>query len=1111
MKYIVKHLLSLSIIIVLGFLLGMISFAIWDSPLQPLERVEWSEQTQWIASQEKGYRFYARKTFYIPTSFQAAWLRLSADNDFTLYVNGKVIAFDTGSPNVSIAFGSIKSDHLQKINNSEVYAANIEPGLFYAQEKDWKVTTYIELSPFLNAGKNVIAISLQDNEKSPRLALEGNIDTTESSSIKLDTGSPGWKVSSLSENHNGSSWFDVDFFDGNWAEAINLGNIKEKTYTRFSPNQFSLIPHGNWIGGIESEQGEVWLNKKWDIQKPKLSRSFLRFTGEDDFAIMINGSLVNSYDRSQLSNIFRIYEITNLLHSGINDITVRIARSINAEYNSKNTDTLRFFLDGWIENSQHKILSTIFTNDTWTSFSKPPSSWNTDGQNGQPAYNIGLPDTQTFRRTFEGDASLVSYPKQIWRELLWRIGGILLVLWLALLLGYVFNLRNIDKEINWGDNLDLGAAMLLPSTIFLIFIGLLKHRYAQSEQYLLFAQPQGTILIFLGAVSILLAVLIWAVLFTEKEDYQVKISTKRWQQYFLSGLIGSIGMTLGITRLEPSIVWLFIIFLVILIAIIIFKLVKSNFKTWIATVRSSFNHFFSDDNNNQFLKNYGFLIIIVIIGFCLRAYDLNLLNMDSDESTSLDAIRGIIKTGTPQAVSGIWYTRSPAFHYMTALWLLIVGDTVANARFLSVLWGTATLVMVFILSRKLTGSLWIALLITLILAIDPWSIIYSKFLRFYQIVQFLCCLSFWLFIKGFIEKKGRWYQYGFVIAITMALLNQEVTVTVVPGFILGFLFFYKPFRLSIDWPILFSSFVALVIFIYDIIFFSIKCLTPWIALSTTTDSIIKFHVLRPFFFPSSLFFGNNRIFTLYAFFFLLGFIYFLIKKNSQIIFVYLFIFLNLFILSVLVRQIALRYVYSIYPFFIILSVYSFVLIPIRLWEKFESKIRVNLPLKSIGFCFLVLLITFNIEPARVIAGYQSSISRRQIDIAEYVRDHRQPGDVYISASPPSAASTLGGLDYYLPSAIQFDILYWRDGRVLDRWAGGVLITNVDHLQHILEKSNRVWITVKQDNSQSLELINYLKTLGKPVVETYGLTLSLWQAEDGYLPTIPNRGRDLGSY
>jgi hypothetical protein len=145
------------------------------------------------------------------------------------------------------------------------------------------------------------------------------------------------------------------------------------------------------------------------------------------------------------------------------------------------------------------------------------------------------------------------------------------------------------------------------------------------------------------------------------------------------------------------------------------------------------------------------------------------------------------------------------------------------------------------------------------------------------------------------------------------------------------------------------------------------------------------------------------------------------------------------------------------------------------------------------------------------------MSRHNPKVFEYIRDHRQPGDVVFANLPAAAAINLGGLDYYLPPTgmLGFDGVYLSDGRLIDRWAGGEAITTIDQMSHVLAKANRVWIQVDDrkapDEPELAKLYHYYRTIGKSAMETFGVRLRLWQKEDGLLPREPNQGQDLGAF
>lgn len=1098
--------LSLLMVLTLGFLLGMLGFSLWDKIPSTALCIAWSAEAQWITPPQPSYRFYTRRTFYLADTVQAAWLRLSADDDFILYVNGQAIAQEVSVLGNSLGLASRLSEPFQLLNDSVAYHFPGSEWSHLSNARDWKLTAYIDLTAYLRSGKNVIALEIQKGRLNPRVVVQGAVYPVPGApGINLTTGATPWQVSTLAENRKGLPWFDPDFPDQSWLDAVAIGPIQEATYSRLSQHLFDRLLHGSWITGTESPDGEVWLRGDWQVPQSR-DRAFIRLAGNGEYALLINGLLVKRYEVSD-SNQLHMYEVTNFLKTGHNTLAVRLARPLapdwSAARNGVPQNGLGFFLDGWVE-SPYSMTAPIATDSTWSALTEPISGWAEGVGQGQPATVMGSPDPQEFQRQFEGNAYLLNYPDYLWHNSLWCSAGVGWALISAWGLGRFW----LGRRDGWWDSFGAGAGLLLPGTLFLIGIGLLKHRYAEAERGLLFVQPQNTPLVLLGFVVIVVLMLLWSQI-GWRPKYQLSLveTLPRWCLWFLLGLMAF--MSLGLVAQEIAFSQSASIFL------IFFGFSGIVVSTQWGNLRWSRKYWF--EAVLQTWSSWGqwfFLVLIVGVGFSLRAYNLDFIGLESDESTSFDAARGILRTGAPEASSGIWYTRGPLYHYMLALWLRLVGFAV-NARFLSVVWGTATLVLIFILTRKITGKVWIALVVTAILAIDPFEIWYSRFLRFYQVLQFLSLLSLWLFLKGFVQRSGRVYQYAFFIILTGSLLTQEVTVTLLPCFFLGFVCFYRPFLLSIDWPIVLSSLTTMGIFIYDLIFFSIKCLTPLVAISSSTAAQLKLHLSDITNFIFVLFIGPSRIQTLYSFFFFLGFVYFFKRRDQNLVFLFSVVLLNLVIMIVLVFQGAVRYTYPIYPLFIMLSVSSAISLVESLGRKFELILKGLLPLKNIAVGFVFLLLISNTEPGRVLDAYRDAITARNAQVAEYIHEHRQPGDLVISNVPAVYAIT-GGLDYYLPHRVSiFDALYWHEGRVIDRWAGGVFLSNLDQMSHVLEKAKRVWIHLRDTqpprDPKLAEFYNYFQALGQPALETFGVRLRLWQREDGLFPHVPNQGKDIGVY
>ncbi len=1072
--------LSLGLLLTSGFLLGILGFSVWEKIPTTVERVVWSPTAQWIAPQSPTYRFYTRYTLNLPEHAAAGWLRLSADNDFTLYVNGVVVARENSALNSSLGLSagiSIPSPDFNDSNPYQIQTANY----LIASSHDWKLTTYVDLTAYLRPGKNVIGLEIQKGQTNPRVVVEGAVyPVAEANPIKI-TSNVTWRVSNLSETRQSLQWFDVDFADENWPVAQVLGAVKEATYSCLSKNLFDRPLQGSWLTGNVSPKGEVWLRGLWQIPVTKIHRAYIRFAGQSEYSLLLNGSLVNKYQTNdhQELNLFAV-EVTKLLLPGDNVFAVRLAKPLIASSvsNPYNPDgSVEFLLDGWAETKTGEIVGEVATDRNWTSLTKSIK----DGNEGAvEAIILGLPQSELFQRHFSDNAYLLNYPNYLYQQGLWQLGAIACILIYALMIGFWLGRQNF-----W-DSLQAGTGILSLPTLYLIGIGLLKHRYAEAEVGLLFAQPQSNSLILIGFIGIVLFTLLWS------QNTNGHGGIIKW---FCFGLIAciSLGLASGSNVLSIGIALMTILML----------------------LRGRW-HQDSYGVLKRAWESWGkwfLLVLIISIGFGLRVYHLDWMDLETDENTSLDATRGILRMGAPITTSGVWYSRGPVYHYLLALWLRFVGDSIANARFLSAILGTATLILVFILGHKITGRFWIALIALVILTIDPWELYYAQNIRFYQLWQFLAMLSVWSFIKGFIDREGKRYQCVFFIAITLTLLTQEIGLTLLPAFLCGFLYFYRPFNLFQDWQIVLGSAMTITIFVFDLGFAAIRLLSPLPAIADSTASYLRLHFNDITKYSANFLISSDRMHTLYTVFFLIGFAYFIKRRHGLLIFLFSIVFIKVILVTILCYDTAERYGYSVYPLFVLLAVYSTISIAASLGQKYQQILQGMLPLRAIASFFAVLLLFSNIEPVRTLAGYQEAINRRNTQIFAYISTHKHPDDVVISPLPSVAVTKLGHLDYFLMGTGYFDATYWHDGRLIDRWAGGVVINSIDQMNSVLEKSHRVWIHLEDSRETRFnpQTWKYMESLGKPVVDTFCTRLRLWQPEDGIPIRLPNSGKDLGAY
>ena len=1080
----------------------------------PPKPIQWQPTTKWIMPSTPRHRFYLRRTVELADYAQSGWLRMSANNDFVLYVNGRAIAEEYSYfgriPRNSIGLGRNSSELTQTFSDSGPYDLRTGDVIQVSCSRDWKLTGYFDLTRYLQPGKNVIAVELQASHLHPQLLAEGAIypvlDPT--SAIRLDTGSTDWKLSPLPVNYQKIKWFDVAMSDANWQQPKQLP-AKEKTYSRLTPPLFDRLLQGQWITGHLGPHGEVFLQQQWTLPNA-FERAVVRFAGEGHYSVSINGKLVHQTLMAN-SDQLNLYEVTRLLHPGVNTISAKLLQPLSPEWQSAHSAPLSFLLDGWAEDNQAQVSHAIATDETWRS--QAVTSTLVGDPANQPSNQIeatfgvsvvGPPIPHSLERVYQGDASQFYIGEYLLAQFGWMSGGIALSFAIAQGLGrFVQRKKNISSPA-----ILLGTAVLTPSLLFLIIVGLLKHRYAEAERGIFFVQANVDWLILLIAICGVSLSLLWTC--------RPKSMTA-WQKgglLFLASWLACTGLSIIVSSYLP-------ILLVALSSVVVFlsqawhrwrqaQLAVPDQPRWCQWI--------------YHIHDYHWIAgAILLLGFGLRAYSIGFNDLEPDENVSYDAVRGILRTGVPISTSKIWYTRGPFFHYPLALWLKIVGLSPEHARMWSVLWAVGTLVMVFVLARLVSGKVSVAAIAMLIVAIDPWELWYSRNVRFYQQTQFLYLLSCWSFYRGFvdasvlIQEPKRWYQYICFISLACLLLTQEVTMTLMPSFILGALYFYRDFKWLSDWRVIISGFMSSVMFVFNALVFSITCLTPLVGLSSMTTGQLKFQVGNITFFGTDFFVGFNRMHTLYSLMFFGGWLYFCRQKDGRKLFLFNMVLLSIMFVTVLVSLKASRYTYPCYPLFILLAAYSAFTIAERFGTILSTWIGPLLPMKTIAIAAVAILYLGNIEPDRILASYSESLTPRHLEVSQYIVDHKRPGDVVISNTPSVHANVLKGADYYVPHRMSFfDAAYMHNGRLIDRWEGRLVLTTTDQLSDVLTHADRVWIHVFHQaqlprDAELAKFYDVLQTISQPVLDTYGASLRLWTKEDGIFQLPPNRGRDFGAY
>lgn len=212
------------------------------------------------------------------------------------------------------------------------------------------------------------------------------------------------------------------------------------------------------------------------------------------------------------------------------------------------------------------------------------------------------------------------------------------------------------------------------------------------------------------------------------------------------------------------------------------------------------------------------LILIIILGACLRLYNLsvNPPSLDWDEAATGWNAKTIWQTRRdeygqllPLSFKSFGDYKAPVYIYLTAPIVGVLGINPISVRFISVLAGIISIYLIY----RLVLSLWpkderLALIAAALLATSPWHILLSRPAFEPNLALFFILLGSVLYL----ESKLIFSALSFVLA----LYTYHSPKLFLPFFLLGLVFIYRKkiikaasiafvFLLPLAWQILFGS------------------------------------------------------------------------------------------------------------------------------------------------------------------------------------------------------------------------------------------------------------------------------------------------------------------
>lgn len=493
----------------------------------------------------------------------------------------------------------------------------------------------------------------------------------------------------------------------------------------------------------------------------------------------------------------------------------------------------------------------------------------------------------------------------------------------------------------------------------------------------------------------------------------------------------------------------------------------------------------------------------VVLCFALRAWQIDYQPPDDDEYASIQASLAIAKKGVPELLPGIFYTRSPLYHYLAGGVAAVFGTNLYSLRLLSVFFACATAILLWKLALEFTRHRPLACCVALLYAIHPYLIFSGRIARFYQEQQFLHLLCLYFFVRGFVMNSGMKDRYLSIAAFAAATLSQEITLLQIIPLAVCFLLFAKRRFWSDEVRISVAAGCALAIIAFDLAVFQIQCLTALEGASPNAEATIGWHFSEPsnYF---AIFVGYSRLHVVLTAFLLAGLLIALRRKKTVLLCLHLYFILSVVVANILITSPSFRYQYFLIPIWIFLSAEGLVAS-----ANFLIATPRHLGARTVlSFGWMVFAVA-SWSPWRIPSSYDESILGDSTRALAFVAENLRPGDrVAITEPHPHAALIeTGRSDYDLSIPILYDFVLRRNGKLIDRNAGAQSIGKLGELQRAFAQHERIWIVVNREKMRSrgknlrweypgarVEL--FLRTNSLLVFRSYLWSVYLWDSNAG---------------
>jgi Dolichyl-phosphate-mannose-protein mannosyltransferase len=467
------------------------------------------------------------------------------------------------------------------------------------------------------------------------------------------------------------------------------------------------------------------------------------------------------------------------------------------------------------------------------------------------------------------------------------------------------------------------------------------------------------------------------------------------------------------------------------------------------------------------------LLVIAVLGFgvFLRAYQLDLQPLDDDEYASVQGVLAIAKTGAPGFVpDGVYYTRSPLHHYLSALSVKVFGKQIWALRLPSVLFGAGAAWLTYLMGVRLLRSHWVGFGAMLLMVLHPYEIFTSHVARFYQQQQFFAMLTMYWFCRGFVTEQSQRFRYLTIIGLLCTILSQEITIVLALQLMLLTVLFGKDEGGARNARLLLLAGIATLWVALDWLTFQTLCLTRLEGISPNFEARIKPHFWTPFN-MFAIFIGYSRLHLGLSLFLVLDLIIGWRTRTRAFMALFVMLISGIVLSNLLITNTSLRYQYFLIPLWCLLCVDG--MKRVAFWlaaaaEKGSGRFLRVRPIAVFTSLMMFSTVALSWSPWRIAGSYDAKLLPDSTGACRYVAGEMRPEDRVMATEPHSHAAYLeiGKVDYDLTTPVLYDFVVQKKGKLVDRNGGAEVVDSLERLQRVFNENERVWVLINREKFRS---------------------------------------------